>query len=242
MTEGTVQGRTAIVTGASKGIGYAVAERLAKEGANVVICSRTADAIEAAADRIAEGASGTVVAQRCDMTSPEEVRGLVDSTVDRFGGLDVLVNNAGVGIFAPIDELTHDQWRKVMGTNIDGVYFACHAAIPHMKQAGAGWIINIGSLAGKNAFAGGAAYNASKAALTMFTEAMMLDVRHSGIRVSCIMPGSVETHFNGNTPDGSGAWKIQPQDIAEMVMHLLSTPSRTLPSRVEMRPTQPPRK
>lgn len=242
MADETLQGRTAIVTGASKGVGYAIAEALARAGANVVICSRTPDEVTAAAQRLDEAGSGTVVGQPCDMQSAEEVAGLVTGAVERFGGLDILINNAGVGIFAPVEEMTPQQWRQVLGTNLDGVFYACHAAIPHLKRSDSAWIINIGSLAGTNAFAGGAAYIASKAALIRFTEAMMLDVRHDGIRVSSILPGSVETHFNNNTPDGSAAWKIQPEDIAAMVMHLLATPGRTLPSRVDMRPSQPPRK
>jgi 3-oxoacyl-[acyl-carrier protein] reductase len=156
--------------------------------------------------------------------------------VEAFGGLDILVNNAGVGVFAPVAELTVDEWDRVVETNLSGLFYCTHAAIPHLKQQGGGWIINIGSLAGKNAFPGGAAYNASKFGLIGFSEALMQEVRHDGIRVSYIMPGSVAT------PGFSEAdWKIQPEDLGQIVLDLLATPDRTLPSRIEVRPSRPPR-
>lgn len=236
-----LKGRVAIVTGGSKGIGYSVAERLAEAGADVVICARHGKEVEEAAERLSRG-KGKVVGVECDMRSFESVRDLVTTTADRFGGIDILINNAGVGEFAPIDEITPEAWHKVIETNLNGPFYAAHQAIPHMRKRGGGWIINIGSLAGKNPFAGGAAYNASKFGLLGFSEAMMLDVRHDGIRVSCIMPGSVETHFSGPGSHGKADWKLQGEDIAEMVMDLLAFHSRALPSRVEMRPSQPPRK
>ena len=148
----------------------------------------------------------------------------------------------GVGKFAPMGELTPDDWHPVVQTNLDGVFFCCHESIPHLRKNGDSWIINIASLAGKNPFAGGAAYNASKFALVGFSEALMMDVRQHGIRVNYIMPGSVATHFNDHTPNEQDAWKIQPADIAELVMQLVRFPSRSLPSRIEIRPTRPPRK
>lgn len=232
-------GGAAIVTGGSKGIGYAIAEALARANADVVLCARNADELAEAVEALDPMGSGRVLGVRCDMRVEGDVRRLVDYTAGELGRLDVLVNNAGVGRFAAVDELTPEDWHTVIETNLNGAFYAAHAAIPHMKRAGSGWIINIGSLAGKNPFAGGAAYNASKFGLLGFSEAMMLDVRQMGIRVSCIMPGSVSTHFNRNTPGDEDAWKIQPEDIARIVMDLLATPARTLPSRIEVRPSRP---
>ena len=232
-------GRAAVVTGGSKGIGYAIAESLAGAGADVVVCARNADELADAVDALDEAGAGRVLGVRCDIRVEGDVRRLVDYAAEELGRLDVLVNNAGVGRFGAVDELTTEDWLTVIETNLNGAFYAAHAAIPHMKRAGSGWIINIGSLAGKNPFAGGAAYNASKFGLLGFSEAMMLDVRHMGIRVSCVMPGSVSTHFNQNTPGDEDAWKIQPEDIARIVMDLLATPDRTLPSRIEVRPSRP---
>jgi 3-oxoacyl-[acyl-carrier protein] reductase len=237
-----LQGKAAIVTGGSKGIGYAVAESLARAGSNVVICARNADEVEAAARRLDDAGEGRVIGQRCDMRSYDDVRNLITRTVDEFDRIDVLVNNAGVGGFAPVDEISTDQWARIIETNLSGVFYACREAVPHMKRLGASWIINIGSLAGKNPFAGGAAYNASKFGLLGFSEAMMLDVRKHGIRVSCIMPGSVATHFNGQAPTEDEAWKTQPEDIAQIVLDLIEMPERTIPSRIEVRPARPPSK
>lgn len=237
-----LNGRTAIVTGGSKGIGYSVAEALAGAGANVLICARHRGEVEEAAERLTRSGGGRVVGATCDMRVHEQVRALVDRAVEEFGGLDILINNAGVGVFAAIDEMDLDDWHRVIETNLNGVFYASREALPHLTRGGGGWIINIGSLAGKNPFAGGTAYNASKFGLVGFSEAMMLDVRQQGVRVSCIMPGSVATHFNEHTPSERDAWKIQPQDIAELVLDLLAMPERTLPSRVEVRPSRPPKK
>ncbi|HET7321143.1 MAG TPA: SDR family NAD(P)-dependent oxidoreductase, partial [Longimicrobiaceae bacterium] len=173
---------------------------------------------------------------------PDEVKALIARASSAFGGLDILINNAGVGLYAPIDEIPIERWKQVLETNLDGPFYASREAVPLMKERGGGWIINIGSLAGKNPMVGGTAYNASKFGLLGFSEAMMLDVRHFGIRVSCLMPGSVATYFNDHTPNEADAWKIQPEDIAELVMDLLAMPERTLPSRIEVRPTKPPKR
>lgn len=239
---GDLRGKTAVVTGGSKGIGYAVADALAAAGANVVLCARNAEEVARACRELEGKGQGRVVGVTCDMRDYDEVRRLIGRAVEEFDVLDVLINNAGVGVFAPVDELSIEDWRKVIETNLNGVFYASHAAIPHMKRNGSGWIINIGSLAGKNPMPGGSAYNASKFGLLGFSEAMMLDVRHHGIKVSCVMPGSVATHFNAHAPSDADAWKIQPEDIAQIVMDLLAMPERTLPSRVEVRPTRPPKK
>ncbi|CAN5741126.1 SDR family oxidoreductase [soil metagenome] len=237
-----LNGKTAVVTGSSKGIGFAIAEALAAAGANVTVSARNREEVERAAASLNEAGGGRVVGIPCDVRSHEEVKRLIQGAVDEFGAIDILINNAGVGAFAPMGELTPEHWTRVIETNLNGVYFACHEALPHMKGRDGAWIINIASLAGKNPFAGGAAYNASKFGLVGFSEALMLDVRHEGIRVNYIMPGSVATYFNEHTPGDADAWKIQPEDIADLVIDLLAMHSRTLPSRIEVRPSQPPKK
>jgi len=237
-----LQGKAAVITGGSKGIGYAIAASLAEAGCNVTISARNASEVERAARELSERGAGTVEGVVCDVRNLDDVRRMIDRTVERFGGLQILVNNAGVGKFAPMSELTPEDWDQVIRTNLDGVYFCCRAAIPHLKKNDDSWIINIASLAGKNPLPGGAAYNASKFGLVGFSEALMLDVRQYGIRVNYIMPGSVATYFNDHTPSEADAWKIQPEDIAELVMGLVRFPSRSLPSRIEIRPTKPPRR
>lgn len=236
-----LQGKTAVVTGGSKGIGFAVADALSAAGCSVMISARHDDEVQQAARVLSDRNAGTVAGMVCDVGQHADVQRMIAQTVERFGGLHVLVNNAGVGKFAPMGELSPDDWRQVMQTNLDGVFYCCHEAIPHLKQQADSWIINIASLAGKNPFAGGAAYNASKFGLVGFSEALMLDVRQHGIRVNYIMPGSVATHFNDHTPNAQDDWKIQPEDIAELVMMLVMFPSRSLPSRIEIRPTKPAR-
>ncbi len=237
-----VRGKCALVTGASKGIGYAIAEALAGAGADVVISSRSEAEVQEAARRLNEVSPGEVVGVACDVRRHEDVRRMVGVATERFGGVDILVNNAGVGGFGPVDQMEPEKWHQIIETNLNGVYYCCHEAIPVMRQRGGGWIINIASLAGKNPLAGGAAYNASKFGLVGFSEALMLDVRQDDIRVNYIMPGSVATYFNGHTPSEEDAWKIQPEDIAQIVMDLLAFPGRTLPSRVEVRPSKPPKR
>ena len=228
-----LDGRVAVVTGGTKGIGRAIAEDLLEHGARVVVGARTADDVERVADELGENARGAV----CDVRSADDCAALIETAVDAFGGLDILINNAGVGIFKPVAEMSVEEWDRTQGTNVNGLFYCSHAAIPKLKERGGGWIINIGSLAGKNAFPGGAAYNASKFGLIGFSEALMQEVRHDGIRVSYIMPGSVATEGFGD-----GDWKIQPGDIGKIVLDLLATPDRTLPSRVEVRPSRPPKK
>jgi NAD(P)-dependent dehydrogenase (short-subunit alcohol dehydrogenase family) len=239
---GMLDGKTAVVTGGSKGIGYSIGEYLARAGANVVISARNAGEVQSAADRLNELGAGTVLGVQADVRSYEDVRRMIAAAAELGDGLDILINNAGVGGFAPVDQISVDLWHTIIETNLNGVFYCCREAVPHMRKRGAGWIINIGSLAGKNPFAGGAAYNASKFAIVGFSEAMMLDVRQDNIRTSYIMPGSVATYFNDHTPNEADAWKIQPEDIAQIVMDLLAMNPRTLPSRVEVRPSRPPKR
>jgi 3-oxoacyl-[acyl-carrier protein] reductase len=235
-----LDGRVAIVTGGSRGIGFAIARALLARGMRVAITGRNAESLANAANAL--DAADRLATFAGDVGKLEDVRRMVSASAERWGRLDVLVNNAGIGGFAPIAEMTPEAWRAVIDTNLTGVFYCCNAAIPHLKKAGGGWIINISSLAGKNAFVGGGAYCASKAALNQFSEALMQEVRYDGIRVSYIMPGSVDTDFDGRSPRAAGStnsWKIAAADVADVVIDLLDTPARTLPSRIEMRPSQP---
>ena len=238
---GFLQDKTAIVTGGTKGIGRAIAEALLAEGARVTISARHREDVQRAVQEMKVSAGDRIRGAVCDVRQGDLVADMIATAVQAFGGLHLLINNAGIGIFAPAEKLSFDQWRQVIETNLSGVFYCCHEAIPQLKKEG-GWIINIGSLAGKNAFPTATAYNASKFGLIGFSEALMQEVRHDNIRVSYIMPGSVNTDFGGESPDESKAWQLQPEDIAEVVVDLLRHPSRSLPSRVEIRPSKPPKK
>ncbi|GAB4235844.1 MAG: SDR family oxidoreductase [Acidobacteriota bacterium] len=240
-----LQGKVAIVTGGTKGIGRALAELLLREGARVVICSRHQEEIERVVAELETADTerrGEISGCRCDVRDPEAVKRLIAFAVERYGGLDILVNNAGVGHFQNVEEMDVETWRTVIATNLDSLFYTCHCAIPELKKRGGGFIVNIGSLAGKNAFPGGAAYNASKFGLVGFSEALMQEVRFDNIRVAYIMPGSVDTWFGGRPPEGESSWKLSPYDVAQVVVDILRHPERCLVSRVEMRPSQPPRK
>ncbi len=234
-------GKEVLVTGATRGIGRAVAEALAAAGADVVISARTSADVDHVAKELDYAFLGRVFGVTADVSRPDDCVRLVDETVAGLGRLDVLVNNAGVGILASIEDLSVEDWRTQIDTNLMGVFCCSKAAVPHLQSA-EGWIINIGSLAGRNPFAGGSGYNASKFGLLGMTEAMMLDLRHSGIRVSMVMPGSVDTRFGGDYPEGGRAWALGPDDVASAVLHLLSYPDNAHVSRVEMRPSRPPKK
>ncbi len=235
-------GKSAFITGGSKGIGYATAEALLKAGYQVTITSRKSDEIQAAAKALGEGAKPQQVrGEVCDVRDFAAVQAAVDAHVQAFGGLDVLFVNAGMGNFAPVQDMTPEQWSEVIDTNLTGAFFTVKAAIPALSRS-QGYVILLSSLAGKNPFAGGSAYNASKFGMNGFSEAIMLDLRPLGIKVSQIMPGSVATHFGGHTPTEQDAWKIQSEDLAQIVLDLLEMNPRTLPSRIEVRPAQPPRK
>lgn len=234
--ENFLTGKKALVTGASKGIGYAIAEALLKAGAAVVVCGRSKESLDEAVANLQS--FGTVHATVADVSQVTDVHSLFAFASEQFGGgLDILINNAGIGVFESVADMTAEHWRSVIDTNLTGVFDCCHAAIPLMRKQGGGFIINIGSLAGRNAFAGGAAYNASKFGLLGFSEALMLDHRNENVRVSTIMPGSVDTAFNAGTTGAN--WKIAPDDIAQITLDILRLPARTLVSRVEVRPSKP---
>jgi NAD(P)-dependent dehydrogenase (short-subunit alcohol dehydrogenase family) len=234
-----LEGSAAIVTGGTRGIGLAIARALANKRMHVAICARDGAAAEQVADELRDLGAGKAYGASCDVADDRAVADFVDHAARAMGKLDVLVNNAGIGIFAPITELGPGDFRRVVETNLIGVFNFCHAAIPHMKRSGGGYIVNISSLAGKNPFAGGAAYNASKFALNGFSEAVMQDVRHDNIRVSYVMPGSVATEFGGNEAGAGEDWKLHPEDVAQVVVDLLRFDTRALPSRVEIRPSRP---
>jgi NAD(P)-dependent dehydrogenase (short-subunit alcohol dehydrogenase family) len=237
-------GIVAVVTGGSRGIGLATARALIGTGARVAITGTSDDTLRTASLELGKlGRADAVLAIRADVRHADQVDQAIDTVVRQFGGLDVLVNNAGVGIFHPIIDMTGDDWHRVMDTNLTGVFYCCRAALPRLRARGGGWIINISSLSSTGPFAGGAAYCASKAGLNAFTEALMQEVRQDGIRVACVLPGSVRTGFGGRTPGSSSdEWKLAPDDVAQTVTALIGYPARSLPSRIEIRPSRPPAK
>lgn len=237
-----LSGKVAVVTGGSRGIGFAIAQALLQDGAAVVITGTKQEALDAAVKELqAAVPRSKITGSRADVRQYVRVEQLMNEVSERLGGLDILINNAGVGVFANVADMSVDEWQRVLDTNLTGVFHCCHAAIPHLRSRGGGWIINISSLAGKNAFVGGAAYCASKAGLNQFSEALMQEVRHDGIRVSYVMPGSVSTDFGGRGAEKAD-WALHSEDVARVVMDLIAHPARSLPSRVEIRPARPPKK
>jgi NAD(P)-dependent dehydrogenase (short-subunit alcohol dehydrogenase family) len=231
----------ALVTGGTRGIGHAVATRLLARGHRVAIAGTTSAGVVRAEHALAEqcGDPRRVLGLVCDVRDPSDAELALQTVIARFGGLDILVNNAGIGVGQPIAEMPHDEWQRIIGTNLTGVYNCCRAAIPHLTARGGGWIVNVSSLASKNPFAGGAAYCASKAGLNAFSEALMQELRPSNIRVSYVLPGSVATGFNGRAAETGADWKLSPDDVAQVIEGLLDFPPRSLPSRVEIRPSRP---
>ncbi len=240
-------GKVAFVTGGTRGIGLAIATALAEHGASVVACARSAEHVKEARARMeASAARGGTASNRrvaevrvADVRDYRSVEGAVSAAVEEFGGLDILVNNAGIGAFGEVAAQPLDEWRATIDTNLTGVFHCCRAAIPHLRRRGGGWIINVSSLASENPFAGAAAYCASKAGLNAFSAALMQEVRYDGIRVSCILPGSVRTGFGGNADAAGAEWKLSPDDVARVVVDLVLHDPRSLPSRVEIRPSKP---
>ncbi len=238
-----IEGKVALVTGGSKGIGFGIAEALLWQGINVGITSRTKKAATEAAKKLNELSKGKAkaIGIQADVRNYKSQEKAVGQVIEKFGKLDILVANAGLGHFAPIDKMTLEQWQETVDTNLTGVFYSVKAAVEELKKT-KGYIITISSLAGTNFFAGGSAYNASKFGLTGFSQAIMLDLREYEIKVTTIMPGSVATYFNNNEPNGNDDWKIQKEDIGTMVVDLLRMHPRTLPSKIEVRPSVPPSK
>ena len=234
-----LKGKIAVVTGGSRGIGLAIVKRLLAAGVQTATCARSADSLSAAKESRGDNGDALLLAS-CDVGRLEDVESFFAAVESRWGGVDFLVNNAGVGRFGRVDEISPEDWRAVIDTNLSGPFYCVRSAVPLMKKRGGGFVLNIGSLAGRNPFAGGAAYNASKFGLNGFSEAIMQDLRRDGIRVSQIMPGSVQTEFRPGGGDGSANWKLSPEQIADTALHLMTMPARNLASRIEMRPSIPP--
>ena len=237
-----LDGKVAVVTGGTRGIGWSISRALVREGASVFVCGRDAPRVQAAVEELRKN-DGRADGLAADVRRYEDCRRLIAAAAERFGGLDILVNNAGVGVFKPVDQISVEEWDEVIGTNLSGVFYCSREAIPWMRRRGGGYIFNISSLAAINPMPGGAAYNASKFGLNGFTEAMMQDVRYDGIRVSTIMPGSVDTDFAAQPgAKRRETWKLTGEDIAKAVVDLYKYPKSSLASRIELRPSQPPRK
>lgn len=235
------EGKVALITGGSKGIGYGVAEALLNLDMRVAITSRSEDSAVNAAKQLTQLGRGKVLGLVADVRNYESQQRAVNVIMEKWGQLDVLVANAGVGHFGSIEDLSLEQWQSTIDTNLSGVFYSIKAALPALRKS-QGYVITVSSLAGTNFFEGGAAYNASKFGVTGMTQAIMLDVRNHGVKVSTIMPGSVATHFNNHEPSDKDSWKIQKEDIGDLVVSLLRMNPRALPSKIEIRPSQPPQK
>ena len=238
-----LKNKVALVTGGSRGIGLAVAKELLRRNCNVMISGRSEKSLEEAAMQLRQVNNDTDVGShdvcRGDVQKACDAKQMIRSTVDKFGGVDIVINNAGVGIFEDVSEQSVEDWDCVISTNLSGVFYCCQAAIPYLRDRGGGWIINVSSLAGSHPFATGAAYCASKAGLDAFTRALMQELRFDGIRVSSVAPGSVSTSFAGGSGHAVEPWKLTPADVAKAVVDLLGHETRSLPSRMEIRPSQP---
>jgi 3-oxoacyl-[acyl-carrier protein] reductase len=235
----SLSGKVAVVTGGTRGIGRAIVERLLREGASVAFCGRTRESVDRAASELS--GMGKVCGHAADVSRMEPVRDFFQAVDRTFGGLDILVHNAGIGVFRKVGDMTPEEWHRNIDLNLNGAFYCAREALARFPARGGGFIINISSLAGKNAFSTGAAYNASKFGLNGFSEALMLDHRHDNVRVSTIMPGSVDTKFSGGPSDRAGdtSWMIAPEDVAEAVAWVLRMPARTMISSLEMRPSRP---
>jgi NADP-dependent 3-hydroxy acid dehydrogenase YdfG len=238
-----IRGKVALITGGTRGIGRAIAERLLLEGARVAICGRRQESVDAAVNALSS--KGEIIGLVSDVSNRNEVVKLVAAVVEKFNEINILINCAGAAVFASVADLDPTEWDRMIALNLSAAYYCCHEVLPIFQTCGGGDVINISSLAGNNAFAGGAGYNASKFGLNGFSEAMMQDHRNSGVRVSIVAPGSVDTEFGGRSPIGEAGdfgGRIAPEDIADVVATLLNMPRRTTVSRVEIRPSQPPRR
>ena len=237
----SLQSKTALITGGSKGIGLGVAEAMLDEGMSVVLTGRSEQTLSEVLQKLETKYPGRIAIATGDVRNRADMEQAVNIAKEKWGRLDAVIANAGIGHFAPIQEMTEQQWNDVIDINLTGVFNTIKASVDELINS-KGYFISIASLAGTNFFAGGAAYNASKFGLVGFTQAIMLDLRQQGVKCSTIMPGSVATYFNNHTPSEADAWKIQPEDIGQIVVDLLKIPARTLPSKVEVRPSMPPRK
>jgi len=244
MNMSSLTGKVAVITGGSRGIGLATAHALLAQGASVAITGTNPSTIDAAREELTRAANADrVMAAIADVRTYDAVAQTVARVAAAFGGIDILVNNAGVGVFKPVADMTVEDWHTVMDTNLTGVFYCCHATLPYLRTRGGGWIINVSSLASRNAFVNGGAYCASKSALNAFSESLMQEVRYEGIRVAYVLPGSVNTGFGGGSlPNTKSEGALLPEDVAQVIADLLEHPARSLPSRVEIRPAQPPRK
>jgi len=227
--------KVALVTGGTRGIGHAIVEALLRAGYRVAFTGTTSDGV-VKAEHVFNGDVAGIVA---DVRDAASVEGAMRTVVAKFGGLDVLINGAGVGVGAPVADLPHDEWDRIIGTNLTGVFNCCKAAIPHLRARGGGWIVNISSLSSTGPFPGGAAYVASKAGVNAFSDALMQELRDDNIRVTTILPGSVATGFSGREPGTGADWKLLPDDVAQAIVDVLSHQPRSLPSRIELRPSRP---
>jgi 3-oxoacyl-[acyl-carrier protein] reductase len=234
-------GKTALITGGTKGIGLGIAEKMIAAGMNVVITGRDDASTSEVAKELSAKGPGRAIGVGADAKKMEDQVRSVQAALDNFGSIDVLIANAGVGHFASIEDMTPEQWNETIDLNLTGVFYSVKAALEAIKKS-QGYIITIASLAGTNFFPTASAYNASKFGLVGFTQAIMLDLRQYGVKCTTIMPGSVATYFNNHTPSEADAWKIQPEDLGQMVMDLLAMHPRTLPSKIEVRPSMPPKK
>jgi len=232
----TLTGKVAVVTGGTRGIGRAIAERLLREGTSVAICGRTRESVDRAVNGL-EAFGGKIVGHSADITDPGQVSRFFQAVDETLGAVEILVNNAGAGVFRKVAEMTIEEWHRNIDLNLNGAFYCCREALTRFHQRGGGFVINITSLAGKSPFTGGAGYNASKFGLNGFSEALLLDHRQDNVRVSYIMPGSVATEFSDRSGDTS--WMIAPEDVAEVVATVLRMPARTMVSRVELRPSRP---
>jgi len=237
-----LEGKTAVITGGTRGIGYAITDALLRQKSNVFLCGTRQEGVDQAIRGLKSRHRGDRVAGRvCNVRNYDQVRTLMLEAERTYGGIDILVNNAGIGIFGTVEKMAPEDWRATVETNLSGLFYCCHEAIPLMKKRGGGYIINIGSLAGRNFFPGGSAYSATKAGLIGFSEALMQEIRYDHIRVSYVMPGSVETGF-GNSEASQGGpttWKLSAEDVAAVVVNLIQSDPRSLSSRVEIRPSEP---
>ncbi|MEP2056797.1 SDR family oxidoreductase [Maribacter litoralis] len=233
-----LKNKVAYITGGTKGIGFAVAQTLLDQGMKVAVSGRSQESVDKALKDFDNDAVLGVVSNVAKIADEKDA---VAKIIDKWGQLDVVLANAGVGNFAPVDEMTDEQWHQMIDTNLSGAFHSLKASVEALKKS-KGYYITLASLAGTNFFAKGAGYNASKFGVVGFTQAAMLDLRQYDIKVSTIMPGSVSTQFNNNEPGDKDAWKIQPEDIGELVLDLLKMNERTLPSKIEVRPTRPDKK